>query len=237
MTTRTSGGDKEAAPTKARRRHKRNRDNNLTNAQGKAGADRFIEELASQPAGKRGAVTEAAHAAYPNQSRDSARSTGSRLSTNPYVQEQVAKRRQAAAEAAGVTRAQVIGILAQMATMSLRDFQDADGQFNWKLAEERGIDHFVQEEDITERHSKDGSKRVTRKYKIPDKIKAMDLLTELTGWKHAPSKNPLDGARENYQHQRQKPDYDDVPDEVLAELVAKNYIGVTAAQILEGQPT
>lgn len=183
----------------------------------------------------KGVVTDAAQAAYPNQSRNAASVTGSRLLSNPNVCHQIENRRKALAVAASLSRTMTLNLLSQIATASLSDFQDEHGQFDWQTARERGIDHLVHEEDITERNSKDGSRRVTRKYKIPDKIRALDLYTEMQGWKREPAKNPLEGARETYLIMRQDPIYKDVSDEELAKYPAKRN-NVSVAEILEGQP-
>jgi phage terminase small subunit len=213
-------------------RQRRKRDSHVKTKPAKHAAEVFIDHMATH-SGK-GVVSDAAQAAYPNQSRNAAKVTGSRLLSDPNVCQQIENRRKALAEAAGLTRSMTLNLLSQIATASLSDFQDEHGQFNWQTARERGIDHLVHEEDITERSSKDGSRRVTRKYKIPDKIRALDLYTEIQGWKKEPAKNPLDAARETYLIMRQDERYKDVSDEELANFPAQRF-GVTAAEILEGQ--
>ena len=213
---------------------RRRRDNNQKTRPAKAAAEVFINYMATH-SGK-GVVSDAAQAAYPNQSRNAAKVTGSRLLTDPNVCQQIENRRKALMNAASLTRTMTLNLLSQIAAASLSDFQDEHGQFDWEIARQRGIDHLVHEEDITERSSKDGSRRVTRKYKIPDKIRALDLYAEIQGWKKERGKNPLDVARESYLIMRQDPVYKDVSDEELAKYPA-NRNGVSVAEILEGQPT
>lgn len=210
---------------------RRTRDSHVKTKSSKIAAEVFVEHMATH-SGK-GVVSDAAQAAYPNQSRNAAKVTGSRLLTDPNVCQQIENRRKALAQAAGLTRRMTLNLLSQIATASLSDFQNEDGEFDWEIARKRGIDHLVHEEDITERNSKDGSRRVTRKYKIPDKIRALDLYTEIQGWKREPGKNPVDSAITNFLIMRQKPEYADMSDEELAFYPAQNH-EVTVAEILQG---
>lgn len=210
----------DAAPDKTTARKKRrSRDNNRRTKTGKEGAERFIQELASE-SGK-GAITRAAQKAFPNQKPRSAAATGSRLLQDPYVADRVNRLRNEAALAAGLDRTTTLYLLGQMAVASLADFQNDEGEFDWSVAKERGIDHLVQEEEITIRHSNTGASRTTRKYKLPSRLHAIDLIAELTGWKKAPAKNPIDAARELYAVFRAKPQFADLPDERLIELAAR----------------
>jgi hypothetical protein len=224
----TAAGSDQKPPTRKRRKQ----GDTLKSYPAEHGADRFVEELASRTG--KGAITDAAQAAYPNQTRAAASVTGSRLLKNAKIAERIQMRREAAAQAAGTSRQQVIEMLLLIAFTSLRDFQNEDtGQFDWALAAELGIDHVVQEEEITERHNeKTGASRITRKYKIPNKLAALDLLSDLCGWKKQASRNPIDAAREIFAIQRRKPRYADVADEVLAQMVAEAIPNVTVADIL-----
>lgn len=230
MTTPTNGGDKEAAPTKRRRK----KDSTAKSKRARAAADTFVEHYSKDHS--KGAITRAAQAAYPNQSKTSATTTGSRLLRTPHVQELLKKRRDAAARQADAQRAQLVGNLMSIIFMSLDDVLGDNGEINWEIANERGIAHLIQEVDRTERHSKDGSRRVTTKYKLPNKIQAMDLLAELTGWKRERQKNPIESARETYAIMRQDERYRDLPDHELARFPAQRF-NVSVAEILEGQPT
>lgn len=213
---------------------RRRRDSHVKTKAAKQAAETFIDHMATH-SGK-GVITDAAQAAYPNQSRNAAKVTGSRLLSDPNVCQQIENRRKALSEAAGLTRTMTLNLLSQQATVSLSDFHNENGEFDWEVAKARGIDHLVQEEDITERSSKDGSRRVTRKYKIPDRTRTLDLYAEIQGWKKERAKNPLDAARETFLIMRQDPIYRDVPDEELAKYPAKRN-KVSVAEILEGQPT
>lgn len=210
---------------------RRKRDSHVKTKSSKIAAEVFIEHLANDTS--KGAVTRAAQAAYPNQNPNSAHATGSKLLQNPTVAENVTRRRLEAAKSAGVTRDMLVGLLMQIATASLADFKNDAGELDWEMAKERGIDHLIHAEDITERHSAIGSYRITRKFKLPDKVRAMDLLAEITGMKKQPGKNPLDSARENFLIMRGKAEYADLSDEELAKYPAQNH-KVTVAEILEG---
>lgn len=211
---------------------RRRRDSHVKTAPAKKAADAFVEHFTSD--GGKGAITRAAQAAYPNQKRNTAAITGSQLLKDPYVQQQIKIRQQICRQLAAVTRADIIGNLMSIIYGSLKDVHGEDGLIDWELAEERGIAHLIQEQEITDRHSKDGSSRRTTRYKLPSKLHAMDLLTEMTGWKKERAKNPVDAARETYLIMRQDPIYKDVPDEELAKYPAKRN-NVSVAEILEGQ--
>lgn len=152
------------------------------------------------------------------------------------VAEDIRKRCERAAQHT-ISRQQIIGRLVEIANASLGDFVDAHGELDMVKARNSKRDHLLRKIRVIKRTSRDGSSRITKEFEIESPIAALDLLAEITGIKRERQKNPLDGARENYQHLRNQPTYADVPDEVLAELVAGKYTGVTAAQILEGQPT
>ena len=211
---------------------RRRRDSHVKTNPAKEAADKFIEVLTTSPG--KGAITRAAKVAYPNQKRGSAATTGHMLLKDPYVQRQVKIRQEACRQLAGITRDDIIGNLINIIYGSLKDVKGEDGLIDWELAEDRGIAHLVQEEEITDRHSKDGSSRRTTRYKLPSKLQAMDLLTEMTGWKREPQKNPIDLARQTYLVMRQDARYTDVPNEELAAFPAQRF-KVSVAEILEGQ--
>lgn len=208
---------------------RRRRDSHVKTAAAKQAAEVFIEEFATRPS--KGGITRAAQKAYPNQKRNTAAITGSMLLKDPYVQEQVRLRQQTCAQIAGITRDMLMGNLVSIIFGSLDDIVGVDGEIDWETARRRGIAHLIQEIDRTERHSKDGSSRVTTKYKLPSKIQAMDLLTEMTGWKKQPAKNPLDAARETYLIMRQNEQYQDISNEELAKFPAQRF-NVSVAEIL-----
>lgn len=226
MTTRTNGGDKEAAPTKRRRR-----DSHAKTKPSKDAVDRFVEHFATH-SGK-GVISDAAQAAYPDQNRASAGVTGSRLLSDPKIQARIQERRERMAKAARTSREQIIALLEEMAFASLMDVLDDTGDLNLLQAIANGQDHLLSEIVVTDRHSKDGSSRRTTKYKLNDRIKAMDLLSELRGWKREPQKNPIDVAREGFRIMRQKEIYKDMPDRELAAYQAQ-YHDVSVDEILAG---
>ena len=220
-----SGGT-EKPPAKPRR------DSQIKSESAKKAADTFVEAYTTDQ--KRGNVTRAAQVAYPNQSPRSAAQTGSKLLKLPYIQKQIQKRRAAAAAAADVQRQDVVAMLTAIVFTSLQDVLDKNGNLNWKLANRRGIAHLIQEVDRTERHSKDGSRRVTTKYKMPSKVQAMELLSNITGWMREPAKNPIDTARTTFMTMRRDARYADMSDEELARYPASHF-KVSVQEILEGQ--
>lgn len=195
---------------------RRRRDSHVKTKPAKQAAEVFIDHMVTH-SGK-GVISDAAQAAYPNQSRSSANVTGSRLLNDPKICQEIENRRKALSEAAGLTRTMTLNLLSQQATVSLSDFHNENGEFDWEVAKARGIDHLVQEEDITERSSKD---------------RTLDLYAEIQGWKRERQKNPIESARENFLIMRAKTEYADLSDEELAKYPAQNR-KVTVADILEG---
>lgn len=179
----------------------------------------------------RGRVTRSAQKAYPMQTKRSAAVTGSRLLTHPKIQAKIKARMERAAQAANITRQEIVGMLAEISRASLDDMLDKDGDLNWKTARERGVDHLIKEVIVTDRHSKDGSRRRTVTYKVNDKIPAMNLLADILGLKKEAAKNPLTAAIEAFLIMRDKAEYADIPDDVLAKLQAEQF-GVAHQEIL-----
>ena len=238
MSTRTSDGGKKAATPKRRRR-----DSHVKSKPAQAAAAVFVDALTTDTA--KGAITRAAQRAYPNQSKTSAGVTGHRLLKDPKIQEMLAERRKRALASANISRQEIIGLLAQQSTASLADLLNVSGTaLDIPRARALGIDHLLKEITVTERHHTRRSpigkgkyrtethRRVTTKYKIHDPQKAMDLLSEIAGWKREPAKNPADTARETYRIMRQDEKYKDVPDAELAKFPAERF-KVTVAEILQ----
>jgi hypothetical protein len=210
---------------------RRRRDSHVKTSPAKAAAEKFIEVLTTNPG--KGAITKAAQVAYPNQTRGSAATTGHMLLKDPYVQEQVKIRQQACRQLAAVTRDDIIGMLMAIIYGSHDDVLGKNGEIDWEKARERGIAHLIQDVERTERHSKDGARRVTTKYRLPSKIQAMDLLSEMTGWKRERAKNPVEAAKEVFRIMRQKDQYRDMDDRALAAYPAQNF-NVSIDEILIG---
>src|SRR6185295_293213 len=156
---------------------RRRRDSHAKQDRSKKAADTFVDHLSTHPG--KGAVTNAAKAAYPNQKTISAANTGSKLLKDPYVQEQIRVRQQTVRQLANVTREDIVGNLMFIIFGSLDDVMSSEGKIDWERARDRGIAHLIQEVEVTDRHSKDGSSRTTTKYKLPSKLHAMDLLAEM----------------------------------------------------------
>ena len=212
-----------------RKPKRRQRDNNGHTKPANEAQQKFADEYL-KITGK-GRITNAALAAYPNQTRPAAGVTGTRLLKHPKVSRIIRKRLERAALRASMTREEAIGLVTEMTDVSLFDLVDSEGQLDIKRAKRLGLDHLISEIDITERHSKDGSMRRTIKYKIHNKLNAIDLLSELRGWKKEPGKNPADAARETFRIMRSKEKYADLSDADLAKYPAE-YYQVEVSEIL-----
>lgn len=198
-------------------------------AAGREAREVFVEALTTDRG--KGRIVRAARKAYPNQNHNAAQVTGSRLLRDAKVQSMIRERLDRAAESANIRREEITGTLAMVATSSLTDVLNDDGQLDWNLAKERGTDHLIKEVVVTERHAKDGSSRVTTTYKMDDRIRAADLLSDLQGWKKQPAPNPINTAREIYSILRSKPAFDGLSDEDLRERVARQ-LNISTADLI-----
>lgn len=208
--------------TKPRRPPKtRQKDNNGHQAPSREAMEIFADAVTTDRG--KGRITRAAKKAYPNQKRTSAAKTGSRLLKHPHVAAIIQQRLERAAKRANITRDQVVGMVAEIATGSIFDVLDKDGNLDLDAARKRGVDHLIKEYTPTERHSKDGSSRRTTAYKVNDRLAAIDLLAELKGWKKEPAKNPSDIAREVFRSMRADERYADMTDEDLAKYPAHRF--------------
>lgn len=226
-----------STPSKPSTAKRRTRDSHLKTKASQRAAEVFVDALTSQPQTK-GAIARAARIAYPAQSHRSSRVTGSRLLADPIVQEMVERRLERAREAARMTREEAVGILAQHASASIGDVLNERGEFDLQDARKRGVDHLLREITVTERHHTkrrrvgkgkaaryvtDTHTRTTTKYKIHDPQKAMDLQSELMGWKKQAMKNPIDSARESFAIMRARPEYKDLNDATVAQLAQESH--------------
>lgn len=208
---------------------RRQKDNNGKQEPSRDAKEVFIDAYTTDRG--KGRLTRAAQKAYPNQNKNAAHVTGSRLLRHPTVRQAIEKRLERAARAASITREQAIGMVSEMSSASLFDVLTPNGELDLKKARQMGVDHLIKEYQVVERTSKDGSKRKTVTYKINDRLSAIDLLAELRGWKKEAAKNPATAAAEDYAVMRANPVYADIPDEELAKLQAEIY-KVTIPEIL-----
>jgi hypothetical protein len=120
------------------------------------------------------------------------RMAGSRLMTNDDIRERVERRRAEAMRRAKINTDELIGMLAEVSTSSLSDVLEPDGTFDPAKCIERGTDHLIKKVRKVERHSKDGSKRVTYDYEMYSRMDAIDQLRDTFGMKQEPRPNNYD---------------------------------------------
>lgn len=178
----------------------------------------------------KGRTRRAAQKAYPNQSKNSAYVTGSRLLRDTKVQAAIRSRLDRAEKQSNISRKAVEGLLAEQVFSSYTDVLK-DGDLDWAEAIKRGKDHLIRRITVTERHSKDGGFRRSTTYELVDNQKAATLLADMKGWKREAGKNPLTAAQESFAVMRAKTEYADIPDGELAKLQAEIF-GVSIAEIL-----
>lgn len=178
----------------------------------------------------KGRTRRAAQKAYPNQSKNSAYVTGSRLLRDTKVQAAIRSRLERAEKQSDISRKAVEGLLAEQVFSSYTDVLK-DGDLDWAEAIKRGKDHLIRSITVTERHSKDGAYRRSTTYQLVDNQKAAALLADMKGWKREAAKNPADVAADTFRAMRQNPDYAELADEELAKYPAERY-GVTVQDIL-----
>lgn len=189
---------------------------------------KFIGEIVKN-GGKQTAA--AMSAGYSPDNPNAAAVTASRLLRKPKISAAVARRMRQAEQAAGITRQQVIGIFAEIAQTSLADVLDKNGELDWKKARRMGKDHLIKSVTVTERHSKDGSYRVSRKYEGYSRLEAGSHLKEIFGLHKQAGRNPGEIALETFRTLRANPDYADLTDEQLAAYPAERY-GVSVEELL-----
>lgn len=129
------------------------------------------------------------------QSPDAAAVTASRLLSRDDIRARVEERRQEALRRAGMETDVIIGALAEIATASVGDVLEDDGSFDLQKCRERGVDHLLKELERTERTDKDGARTVTYKYKMYDRLNAINQLRDTYGMKEEPRPNSLDERR------------------------------------------
>jgi phage terminase small subunit len=145
--------------------------------------DKFVENIAQ---GKKGpdAVIDAGW----NQSRESASVTAHRLLRNAKISEAVEKRKEEAMRRAQIHTDVIVGSLAEIATASLADVLDENGEFDLEAAREKGTDHLIKKlKTITfDTKDKDGnitSTRTTHEYEMYSRLDALGQLRDNFGMK------------------------------------------------------
>lgn len=89
----------------------------------------------------------------------------------------------------------IVGALAEIATASLADVLEPDGTFDLAKCCARGTDHLLKKLIVTERHSKDGSKRVTTTFEMYSRLDALDQLRATFGMTQEPRPNTFDNTK------------------------------------------
>lgn len=193
--------------------------------QGKTAAGRdarkvFVEAFSADKG--KGRITRAAQAAYPNQKKQSASVTGTRLLKDPKIQASIQKRLETACSHANITRQEILGMVAEVARHSISDIPlptfKEDGTLDWSAAEKAGVAHLIKEVEITERHSKAGTRRTAR-FKAMPRDWALSELKEIFGMHKQAAPNPIDSAKEMLAILRNDARYADLDDMTLRELV------------------
>jgi hypothetical protein len=148
---------------------------------------KFVEHMA---AGESGGA--AVNKSGWRQTPAAARVTASRLMADPAIAERVARRKAQAMARAGIHTDVIIGSLAEVSTASIGDVLDENGNFDMATCRARGTDHLLKKVTVTERHSKDGSKRVTYSYEMYSRLDALNQLRETFGMKQEARRNEAD---------------------------------------------
>lgn len=154
----------------------------------------------------------------------------------PKIQAAIQARIDRACIHAGITNDEIVGMIAEISRHSLADVPlpevMADGKLDWTATKAANVDQLIKEVEITTRHSKDGSKRVTAKFKGYARDWALEQLKEIRGLHKQPGKNPIDAAREAYELAKGDDAFADVPPEKLREIYAQQF-GVAASDLIQ----
>lgn len=124
--------------------------------------------------------------AYPNASPETASANASRKLADANIQAAIQRRKQEAAELAGVTPAMVIGGMNEIAFGSLADIPFTEfGTIDWDLARARGVDHLIKSIRITQ--TVGGT--VSTHYEMYSRLDALKELGDYLGIKQKPREN------------------------------------------------
>jgi phage terminase small subunit len=167
-------------------------------------------------------------------SRKSANSNAQRLKANERFAAAVQAEMARAAACAGISSDSVLGQLVRLAFYDPKDFCDKQGNIDYRKMKRNGKTYLIEQIETTERHSKDGSKRVTTKYQLPRKLPALEAMMRALGMEKEAAKNPRDAARTALEKLKQE--YPDLPEGRCEAIIAKTH-GVPIKDLTgDGQP-
>jgi phage terminase small subunit len=150
--------------------------------------ERFVEEYV-----KSGNAADAARkAGYSGNSNHTFAQQGHQLLTNIDIRDRVERRRAEALRLSQFHTNELVGMLFEATTAGISDVLEPDGTFDPIKCGERGKDHLVKKSRRTERHSKDGSRRVTYEVEMYSRLDAIDQLRDTFGMKQEPRPNNYD---------------------------------------------
>ncbi len=151
--------------------------------------DKFVENIA-QGKKRPDAVIDAGW----NQTRKAARVTASRLLSNANILERVERRKEEAMRRAQIHTDIIVGSLAEIATASLADVLDDNGEFDLQAARDKGTDHLIKKLRVKTRYYSNGAgknpdKEVTHEYEMYSRLDALNQLRDNFGMKQEPRQN------------------------------------------------
>src|SRR5205085_11132702 len=181
--------------------------------------DQFVEGIAAGKSGPDAVID----AGWPQQ-RNSAKVRACKLLANPEIAQAVERRKAEAMRRANCHTDIVIGSLVEITTSSIADVCDEEGNFSLPLAVARGTDHLIKKLTTTERHSKDGSRRVTHAVEMYSRLDALNQLRETWGMKQEARRNDADSEALRAEVEKS-----------LARIMERDGVDQpTAAQVLRG---
>lgn len=155
----------------------------------KSKVDKFVEAVAQDKSGV-DAVLEAGW----SQTRKAARVTASRLLSNANIAERVERRKAEAMRRAQIHTDVIVGSLAEIATSSLCDVLDENGEFDINKARENNTDHLIKKLKITKRtilggEEESGILETKYEFEMYDRLNALNQLRDNFGMKQEPRPN------------------------------------------------
>ncbi len=108
---------------------------------------------------------------------------------NTRILEAVGKRKAEALRSAQIDTAVIVGSLAEIATASLGDVLDENGDFSLEKARENGVDHLIKRLEKTIRYDKEGCRTDTYKFEMYSRLEALNQLRDNFGMKQEPRPN------------------------------------------------
>jgi len=113
---------------------------------------------------------------------------------NTRILEAVEKRRGEALRNAQIDTAVIVGSLAEIATASLGDVLDENGEFDLEKARENGVDHLIKKLRVRTRYYSNGpgkepDKEVTHEFEMYSRLEALNQLRDNFGMRQEPRPN------------------------------------------------